>query len=78
MKKTLLLAVVALVFVCVGCNKTTNCKCTTTQEWQGIMEPSVTETTGTIEKGECSDMNATQTMNAGGDTYVATTECVEI
>ena len=79
MKKVLILAALALIFVCASCNKTKNCKCTTTAQWDvEDMEPMVQVTTGTIDKGECSDMSAVQTMDAGGQTYTSTTECVEI
>ena len=78
MQKRIILASIALVFLAVGCNKTKECKCETTQEWQNIGEPMTTQTQVTIDKGDCTDMNATQTMNAGGDTYVMHTECTEM
>lgn len=78
MKKRIILASIALVFLAVGCNKAKDCKCTITQEWQNIGEPMVTTTNQHIDKGDCSDLNVTQTMNGGGDTYVQTIDCVEI
>lgn len=79
MKKITILAALALVFICASCNKSKNCRCTTTQAWDlDDMEPMVTVVEGTIDKGECSDQNATQHMTAGGQTYTATVDCVEI
>ena len=37
----------------------------------------VTQTTVTIEKGKCSDMNATQTTSFDGDVMTQTIECVQ-
>lgn len=79
MKKTLLFVAIALAFGLTSCDKTKNCSCTTTQAWDvDDMEPMVSTYSGTIEKGECSDMNATQRSNMGGQTYTAKTECVEV
>lgn len=77
MKKLAILAVVALVFACASCNKTKNCKCTSTGGWTN-MEPVSQEVTTTIDKGECTDYNAHQHMEAGGEIYDVTTTCVEI
>lgn len=76
MKKVLLMAVVAGMFVFAGCSKTRTCTCVTTQALTGEA-PVVTTTTLTIDKGHCEDMNATQTMSADGDTYTQTIECTE-
>lgn len=79
MKKATILAALAFVFVLVGCTKTKECKCTTTQSWDiEEMEPMVSTSTMTINEGKCSDLNANQTMNAGGQTYTMVNECVEI
>lgn len=79
MKKLFFLSIACMAMMAVSCDKSKDCKCTTTQQWEGSMEePAVTTTTQHIDKGECSDMNATQTMNAGGDTYTATIDCVEM
>ena len=37
----------------------------------------VTQTTVTIEKGKCSDMNATQSTTFDGDVMTQTIECVQ-
>lgn len=84
MKKVTILVALALVFVLAGCTKGENgkkkqCKCTSTQSWDiEEMEPMVSTSTLTINEGECSDLNAIQTMNAGGQTYTMVMECVEI
>ncbi|MCR4826243.1 MAG: hypothetical protein K5882_04740 [Bacteroidales bacterium] len=75
MKKVFLFAVVAVMFVFVGCSKTKTCNCVTKQSFDG--EQIVTNTTLTIDKGKCEDMNATQTMNMDGETLTQTIECAE-
>jgi len=77
MKKVLLLMAVAAMIGLCSCNKSKDCKCTTTQTLPGL-DPVVTETTMTIEKGKCSDGNATQTTNVGGQTMTQVIECSEI
>lgn len=42
------------------------------------MEPISQVVTTTIDKGECTDYNAHQHMEAGGEIYDVTTTCVEI
>ncbi|MBO7647307.1 MAG: hypothetical protein J6S56_04330 [Bacteroidales bacterium] len=74
MKKVLLLTAVAMLFCFAGCKKT--CHCTTTQTFPDET-PMVTQTTVTIEKGKCSDMNATQTTSFDGDVMTQTIECVQ-
>lgn len=79
MKKLAILAAVAFVFSLSSCDKSKDCKCTTTQEWDiEDMEPATTVQTIHIDEGECSDGNTTATMNAGGQTYTQKTDCVEI
>lgn len=78
MKKRIILACVAIAFLAVGCNKKKNCQCTISQVWRNIGEPMITTVQTEIDKGDCSDLNMTQTMQAGGDTYEQITECVEI
>ncbi|MBR4136709.1 MAG: hypothetical protein IKU03_09960 [Bacteroidales bacterium] len=73
MKKIILLAAIATMFCFAGCKKT--CHCTTTQTFPGE-EPMVTSTTLTIEKGKCSDMNASQTSSFDGDVVTQTIECI--
>lgn len=84
MKKFFLLACVVLSLAAVSCDKSKTCRCTVTQTNPGGGAPIVTTQTGTIEKGECEDMNATQTMNIPGDddfepaTMTQTSVCEEI
>lgn len=79
MKKIAILAALALVFVCASCDKSKTCKCTVTGGWDIPGMTMNQESTGTIEKGECSDLNTRQTMDDGdGHTYESVTECVEI
>ncbi len=75
MKKLILLAFVAAMFAFVGCSKTRTCNCVTKQSFDG--EQIVTNTTLTIDKGKCEDMNATQTMTMDGETITQTVECAE-
>ncbi|MBO4489623.1 MAG: hypothetical protein J5741_08240 [Bacteroidales bacterium] len=74
MKKLLLLTAVAMLFCFAGCKKT--CHCTTTQTFPGEA-PMVTQTTVTIDKGKCTDMNATQTTSFDGDVMTQTIDCVQ-
>ena len=77
MKKVLLLMAVATMIGFCSCNKSKDCKCTTTQTIPG-MDPVVTETTLTIEKGNCSDSNATQTSSIGGQSITQVIECTAL
>ena len=81
MKKILLFVSIALAFgfSLTSCDKSKNCSCTTSQAWDvDDMGPMVSTYSGTIEKGECSDMNATQRTDMGGQVYTVKTECVEV
>ena len=81
MKKITILTAVAFVFMLASCDKGKDCKCTSTQQWdiEEMEEPMVTEVTGHIESGECSDGDGTATMGDGmGHTYTQVTKCVEI
>ena len=71
----ILLAMAAL-FVMVGCSKSKTCRCTVTQNIPYV-GPTTTTTTGTIEKGNCSDLNTTSTTTVEGMTITQTMECVE-
>lgn len=71
MKKVCIASLLMLVAVAfASCSKT--CTCTTTQEMPD-MEPIVTTTEVTIEKGKCKDMNATQESSMG---ISQTVDCV--
>ena len=70
------MAVAAMIGLC-GCNKSKDCKCTQTRDLPG-MDPVVTVTTLTIEKGKCSDNDATQTTIIDGDTITQAIQCSEI
>ena len=72
MKKVLFVAAVACAFMFAGCKKT--CNCTTTQQFPDEA-PMVTHTTVTIEKGKCTDMDATQTASFDGETMSQTIKC---
>lgn len=72
MKKILLIVAVAAAFTVAGCKKT--CHCTTTQQFPDEA-PMVTHTTVTIEKGKCTDMDATQTATFDGETMSQTVKC---
>ncbi|MBO4503369.1 MAG: hypothetical protein J5730_00960 [Bacteroidales bacterium] len=72
MKKVLLITAVACALMFTGCKKT--CHCTTTQQFPDE-SPMVTETTVVIEKGKCTDMNATQTTTFDGETMSQTVKC---
>ncbi len=74
MKKLLIVAAIASTLLFAGCKKT--CHCTTTQVVPDEA-PFITETTLTIEKGKCSDMNTTQTSSFDGETVTQTIECVQ-
>lgn len=78
MKKLLTLSLFVALLSFVSCDKSKTCNCTTVLKWnvEG-MEPTVSERTTTIDKGECSDGNASQLMNAGGQQYTAEITCVE-
>ena len=80
MKKIVIMAAVAIALLATGCSKTKTCKCTITQNWVSIsdMDPMVSEVTQTINSGKCTDLNSTQNSSMGGETYVQTTECIEI
>ena len=71
------MAVAAMIGLC-SCNKSKDCKCTHTRNIPGETEPMVTETTLTIEKGKCSDNDASQTTTFDGDTITQVIKCVEI
>lgn len=71
MKKVCIASLLMLVAVAfASCSKT--CICTTTQEMPG-MDPIVTTTEVTIEKGKCTDMNAKQESSMG---ISQTVDCV--
>ena len=74
MKKVLFIAVVFCVILFAGCKKT--CHCVTKQSFPGE-EPIVTTTTLTIDKGKCSDMNASQTSSFDGEVVSQTVECTQ-
>lgn len=79
MKKLTIFAAIAFVFALSSCNKAKDCKCTTFQQWDiEDMTPMTTESTLHIDKGECSDNNITSSMEAMGQHYTQTIECVEI
>lgn len=75
MKKTFaILAVIATVAL-VGCSKSKDCNCTVTQNVPG-MDPIVTTATYTADDGDCSDLNATQTVNSPyGGTMTQVIKC---
>lgn len=79
MKKVFLFAVVAVMFVFVGCSKTRTCNCVTTQSYVDDYDTDemVTTTTLTIDKGHCEDMNAEQTTSMEDVTYIQTVKCTE-
>lgn len=60
------MAIVAM-FALAGCSKSRTCNCKVTQNVPYV-GPSVTNTTTTIEKGNCNDLNTTSTTTAGGVT----------
>ena len=68
MKKIILLVTVFAAITFASCSKEKNCKCT--QSMEGI-DDVVTELK--IQKGDCSDMNITQTVGA----HTQTLKCVE-
>lgn len=72
----MILLAVAAMFAMVGCSKTKTCNCTVTQNIPYV-GPSTTTTTGTIEKGNCSDLNTTTTVTMEGMSITQTMECVE-
>lgn len=76
MKKTMILLAVAAMFVMTGCSKSKTCNCTVTQNVPYV-GPTTATTTGTIEKGNCSDLNTTTTITMEGMTVTQTMECVE-
>lgn len=67
---------VAAMFAMAGCSKTKTCNCKMTQNVPYV-GPTVTNTTTTIEKGSCSDLNSTSTTTVEGMTITQTMECVE-
>lgn len=77
------MAAVAAMFVFAGCSKTRTCSCTITQTMHDLeydeTETMVTNTTQTIEKGHCEDLNATTTSSmAGYATMTQVVECAEV
>lgn len=67
---------VIAVFAITGCGKSKTCNCKMTQNIPYV-GPSVTNTTTTIEKGNCSDLNSTSTTTIDGMTVTTTMECTE-
>lgn len=76
MKKAMFIIAVAAMFAIAGCSKTKTCNCKMTQNVPYV-GPTVTNTTTTIEKGSCSDLNSTSTTTVEGMTITQTMECVE-
>jgi len=76
MKKVLILLVATTLLVMMGCSKAKTCNCKMTQNIPYV-GPTVTNTTATIEKGSCSDLNTTTTTTVEGMTITQTMECVE-
>lgn len=76
MKKAMIFIAVAAMFAMVGCSKSKTCNCKVTQNLPYV-GPSVTNTTTTIEKGNCSDLNTTSTTTVEGMTVTSTMECTE-
>lgn len=72
----MILLAVAAMFAMAGCSKSKTCKCTITQNVPYV-GPTTTTTTGTIEKGDCSDLNSTTTTTVDGMTITQTMVCVE-
>lgn len=76
MKKALILMAVVAVFAMTGCSKSKTCNCKTTQNIPGV-GPTVTNTTLTVEDGNCSSANSTSTTTINGMTVTTTIECSE-
>ena len=76
MKKVMIFIAVAAMFAMAGCSKSKTCNCKMTQNIPYV-GPSVTTTTATIEKGNCSDLNSTSTTTMDGITVTTTMECTE-
>lgn len=72
----MILVAMAAMFALAGCNKSKTCNCKMTQNLPYV-GPSVTNTTTTIEKGNCSDLNSTSTTTVEGVTVTTTMECTE-
>lgn len=75
MKKTLILLAAVCTLAMVGCSKKKDCNCTVTQNIPGS-DPVVTNVTYTAEDGDCSDLNATQTVSSPyGGTMTQVVKC---
>ncbi|MBR4648324.1 MAG: hypothetical protein IKO75_14540 [Bacteroidales bacterium] len=79
MKKLLISVAVVAMLAFTGCSKTRVCNCTITQTIEDLefdeTETMVSNTTQTIEKGHCEDLNATTTNSVAG--YMNMTQVVK-